>query len=607
VQLQTIFSYFTPLELVLLLALAGLLLFYLYRKYKNNRLERSIADTKMPAVKKSFENYRDAIMLFSEQGKLLFFNRACVDMLNLQEGSGDEALEGANMLKVSNRGNMKLLDLLKSYRHQEESVKELTVNVDIIQKSSEVPAKLFMGRVDKPFPCYIISLADRSREMDVTALRQRDHLTKLPNQAKAINDLGMIISKMHSREKTFALILLSLDNFTEIRAMLGYQQTDNLINRISRELKHLSKGMDSELYHMMRNNFLLVVPEINTGTEAKEMVEKIKKTLKASFDYSGSRMPLTFSAGISFFPHSGSSVDALIDSAYKALSEAKEHGNGYTMVDDDGRFSKDKHSEIKLYEEMQLGLKNGEFEIYYQPLVSMENDLITGAEALIRWNHPKRGLVSPALFIPLAEKTGFIIDIGRFVIEEAIKQQKRWEIFKFRKIQVSINLSLREIESANVVDFIAQTLVRHQVAPNLVKFEITENSAMVNAEATKREFQELKELGVHLALDDFGTGYSSFSYLKDFSLDTLKIDLSFVRDMKYNSEHRKIVKAMIELGHNFELSVTAEGIEDKETYELLKSYGCDTAQGYYFSKPLPVFEFQELIRRKTAEKTMIGD
>ena len=605
--MQTIFTFFTPLELALILALIALLLFYLYRKYMASRPEVFFGDKKLPAIRKSFENYRDAILLLSEKERVLFSNKACADMLNLQEGFGEEALGRANMLKVPGRGNIKILDLLKSYRHQEGKPKELTLNVDIVQEGSEVPAKLFLGRIEKPLPCYIVSIADISREMDVTALRQRDHLTKLPNQVRAINDLGMTISKMHSQRKSFALILLSLDNFTEIRAMLGYQQTDNLINRIARELKHFSKGMDSELYHMMRNNFLLVVPEIDRGAEAKEVVGKIKKRLKASFDYSGSRMPLTFSTGISFFPQSGSSVDALIDSAYKALSEAKEYGNGYIMVDEDGHFSKDKLNEIKLYEEIQLALKNGEFEIYYQPLVSIENELITGAEALIRWNHPKKGMISPAAFIPLAEKTGFIAEIGRFVIEKAIKQQKRWEIFKFRKIQVSINLSLREIESAKVVEFIGQTLVRHQVAPNLVKFEITENSAMVNPETTKSEFQELKNLGVHLALDDFGTGYSSFSYLKDFSLDTLKIDLSFVRDMKYNSEHRKIVYAMIDLGHNFGLSVTAEGIEDEETYKLLKSYGCDTAQGYYFSKPLPVFEFQELIRRQTDEKTNRGD
>jgi EAL domain-containing protein (putative c-di-GMP-specific phosphodiesterase class I) len=167
---------------------------------------------------------------------------------------------------------------------------------------------------------------------------------------------------------------------------------------------------------------------------------------------------------------------------------------------------------------------------------------------------------------------------------------------------MSINLSLRDIESEEIVDFIAKSLLENKVAPELIKFEITENSAMVNAQVTQKEFGALKKLGVELALDDFGTGYSSFSYLKDFSLDTLKIDRSFVTDMANNSEHQKLVFAMIELGHNFDLKVTAEGIEDRITFDLLKSYGCDIAQGYYFSKPLPVFEFQELIRRNLGEK-----
>jgi len=595
-----------PLEIIVIFTLLALILFfYAYRKFqlKNAKYLKFLTNNGTASkIKKSSETYKEGILIIAESGDVLFSNKSSAEMLGLDQGFDAQALGSAIVLEISKGKLINLYDFLKMYQNQVDDQKEFTVSAALVKLEKKVLIKIFLGSNHYPIPCYIIAMSDLSTELEISNFRHKDLLTKLPNQNRAVHDIGMSISKMHAQERQFALILISLDDFTELRAMLGYQETDNLISRISKHLHHIAKGIDSKIYHMMRNNFLLEVPDIDTGEEARELVNKIENSLRELFEYSDSRMPLTFSTGISFFPKSGANVDNLIDSAYKALSEAKRQGNGYTVIDDKGCFFKDKQYEAELYSEIQDALKNGEFELYYQPLITMRNDLIGGAEALIRWKHPTRGMVSPVEFIPIAERTGLIVDIGKFVIDEAIKQQKKWEIFKFNKLQVSINLSIREIETGNVVDFIARTLTKHQVSPALVKFEITENAAMISPKSTKREFEILKKLGVHLALDDFGTGYSSFSYLKDFSLDTLKIDRSFVTDVVKNNEHQKIVRAMIGLGHNFDLQVTAEGIEDKETYDLLKEYGCDIAQGYYFSKPLPVFEFQKLIRRGNNKK-----
>ncbi len=583
-----------------------ILFFYAYRKFrfKNAKYSRFLTNNGAASkIKKNSEIYKEGILIIADSGEVLFSNKSSAEMLGLNQGFDAQDLGGAIVLEISKGKQINLYDFLKMYQNQVNDQKEFTVSTTLVKSEKKVPIKIFFGSNHHPIPCYIIAISDLSTELEISTFRHKDMLTKLPNQNRAVYDIGMTMSKMHAQERHFALILISLDDFTELRAMLGYQETDNLISRISKHLQYIAHGMDSKIYHMMRNNFLLEVPDIDTGEEARMLVNKIENSLRELFEYSDSRMPLTFSTGISFFPKSGANVDILIDSAYKALSEAKRQGNGYTVVDDKGHFFKDKQYEAALYSEMRDALKNSEFELYYQPLIAMKNDLIWGAEALIRWNHPTRGMVSPVEFIPIAERTGLIVEIGKFVIDEAIKQQKKWEIFKFNKLQVSINLSIREIETGNVVDFIARTLTRHQVSPALVKFEITENAAMTDPEATMREFEVLKKLGVQLALDDFGTGYSSFSYLKDFSLDTLKIDRSFVTDLVKNNEHQKIVRAMIGLGHNFDLQVTAEGIEDKATYDLLKEYGCDIAQGYYFSKPLPVFEFQKLIRRNISKKT----
>ncbi len=592
----------TTLEIVLFALLILIALFYIYKKYQSRYSNFSANRSVSPKIKKISETYKEGILIIADSGEVLFSNKSSAEMLGLKQGFDAKALSAATVLMVSKEKQINLYDFLKIYQNQVDDTKEYTLRAELVKPEIKIPIKIFLGASSCPAPCYIIAMNDLATELEISAFRQKDILTNLPNQNRAIYDIGMIIGKMQAEERHFALILISIDSFTEIRAMLGYQKIDKLIGRISEHLQHIAKGIDSKVYHMMRNNFLLQVPDIDTSEEARAVVNKIENSLKELFDYSGSRVPLTFSTGVSFFPKSGNSVDILIDSAYQALSGAKEQGSGYTVIDDKGHFFKDRLYETELYSEMQDALKNREFELYYQPLIAMANDLVWGAEALVRWNHPARGIVSPVDFIPVAEKTGLIVELGRFVIEEAIKQQKKWEIFKFNKLQVSINLSLREIETGEVVDFIAKTLTKHQVSPALVKFEITENVAMVNPEVSMREFEKLKKLGVQLALDDFGTGYSSFAYLKDFSLDTLKIDRSFVTDMVQNSEHQKIVRAMIGLGHNFDLQITAEGIEDRATYDMLREFGCDIAQGYYFSKPLPVFEFQKMIRRENSEK-----
>ncbi|MEA3454905.1 MAG: bifunctional diguanylate cyclase/phosphodiesterase [Campylobacterota bacterium] len=596
----------TPLIVIFLLFAASLFLLYaIYKKLRSgsskySKFSRNLTQTSK--TRKSSENYSEGILIIEESGEVLFSNKSSAEMLGIEQGFDAKALSAAVVMEVGKGDLINLYDFLEIYQDQVSSANEYVVRGRIVKPEEELSIKIFLGSGAHPSPCYIIAMSNLSMEQEISSFRYKDMLTRLPNQNRAIYDIGTEISKMQAEERCFALMLVSIDNFTELRAMLGYQKTDNLISKISDHLQYIIKGMDGKIYHMMRNNFLLQVLDIDKEEETRAIVKKIENSLTELFDYSGSRLPLTFSTGISFFPKSGTNVDILIDSAYKALSEAKKQGNGYTVADKEGLFSKDKLYEAELYNQMQDALKNGEFELYYQPLIAMANDLVWGAEALIRWNHPVRGMVSPAEFIPFAEKTGLIVELGRFVIDEAIKQQKKWEIFKFNKIQVSINLSFREIETGEVVDFISKTLTRHQVSPALVKFEITENAAMLDPEGIVREFERLKSMGVQLALDDFGTGYSSFAYLKDFSLDTLKIDQSFVTDMVHNSEHQKIVLAMIGLGHNFDLQITAEGIEDEATYNMLKEFGCDIAQGYYFSKPLPVFEFQELIRRNKSKK-----
>ena len=237
-----------------------------------------------------------------------------------------------------------------------------------------------------------------------------------------------------------------------------------------------------------------------------------------------------------------------------------------------------------------------EFEVYYQPIVDVENNEIVAAEALIRWIHPTYGFIPPDVFIGLMEQTGFIIKLGKYILEKVLKQQKRWELFNFKKIEVSINVSVIEMDTGVFDLHVERELQRHKVDPASIKFEITESAAMLSEEKAVKYFKKLKKLGVGISLDDFGTGYTSFDYLKKFPADIVKIDKTLVDHILESEEDQRIVHAMIDLGHNLGMKVVVEGVENKKMVTLLSSYGCDYIQGYYFSKPLPVFEFQKLIR-----------
>ena len=240
-------------------------------------------------------------------------------------------------------------------------------------------------------------------------------------------------------------------------------------------------------------------------------------------------------------------------------------------------------------------MEKNEFEVYYQPVYDAKTNEMVSAEALVRWIHPEHGIITPDVFIPLMEKTGFIIELGHFVLEEVLKQQKRWELFKFKQVAISINIASIELKTEAFLENVKNQLDYHKVYPELIRFEITENDPMLNEGSMRKYITKLKKLGVGITLDDFGAGYNSFSYLQQFPGDLLKIDKALMSAIVTDEDKQRVVKAMVELGHTLGMKVLVEGIENKNMADLMVSYGCDYLQGYYFSKPVPVFEFQKLL------------
>ena len=583
--------------LIIIAILSFGILILLFIMYKKSKLENGL-NRKIKILERSSEYSEDGLLVITKTQELITFNDMAKQLFVLY----NKELAKAVILKMSDGKMESINSLIKANRERLEHLKSFSIEATLLKKRKEIAVRLsfeayFISEKSSEYDIIVI-IRDISQELLVTKHRHRDLLTNLPNQSQAMLDIGVFMNKMNTTGKKFGLVLLEIDHFSDIRAILGHRSTDVLIGKIVESLRYFAREIDSSVYQMTKNNFLLLIPDITKEDEVKQIIKTIRDDLSTLLDSEVTHVDLTFSTGVSFFPISGNGVDMLIDNAYKALAKAEEKGNGHIVIDYEMSLDRTNNSELHLFTQMNNAIKDNQFELYYQPYIDMNSGAIQGAEALIRWRHPDKGLISPMEFIPLAEKTGFIIELGKFVVEEAIKQQKKWELFEFHELPIAINLSLREIETGGMVDFVKKLLNKYQINPALIKFEITESVGMVNTDVAKKEFLALKKLGVSLALDDFGTGYASFSYLQDFPLDTLKIDLAFISNIVENQEHQKIVKAMVNLGHNFGLKVIAKGIEDKATHDLIQSYKCDMAQGYYFSKPLPVFEFQELIRKE---------
>ena len=586
--------------IVMCTALIVLLMILLILQKRKSKLQKRI-EAKVQMFKKAFNISEDAILVLSEDNRILYANNSLKKLFELPDEYEKQQLDPMPKVKIKKEWiplDRFIKELRQSSHEKMQSFPQTSLLIESENRYS-IPVNLYIDRADTSKYdsewCNIIAIHDLRKEYERSQVAYRHKLTNLPNQLQAKADLNKLFSKIHLYNKKLALVLIDIDNFSQIRSIIGYEQSENILIHFGQYLEILAKESSFYVYHTFSNNFLICLPVIETVDEVVYFCKQIQKELSSFYKVNNVQFHLTASMGISVYPESGSTLN-LMDRAYQALTEAQKSGYGHIHVYRQSELE-GKYDELELFNAIHQALKQEEFEVYYQPIVRAKDQEVVAAEALIRWKHKEYGYVPPDVFIPMLEKSGFIVDLGRYVLSEVIKQQKRWELFKFRPIEVSINMSLLEIESDGFLENVTQQLSEHQIAPELIKFEITEGAAMENESQADRQLHELRKLGVSIALDDFGTGYTSFSYLKKFPADILKIDKSLVDYIVENEDDQRIIKAMIELGHNLGMKIVVEGIETKAMAELIRSYGCDYMQGYYFGRPQPAYEFQELIRR----------
>lgn len=461
-----------------------------------------------------------------------------------------------------------------------------------------------------PKPVHLTVVSQRVRrvveasraERHVRHLAYNDTLTGLPNRVMFMDDLGQRISRAREQDRQVAVLFLDLDRFKYVNDTLGHDLGDRLLMSVARRIKHSVRGGDC-VARFGGDEFTVALDDIVNPVAASAVAQTIIRALAAPFQIDGRDIYISTSIGISVYPNDGDEVNTLLKHADTAMYRAKKNGSGHDFYESGMEATLSAH--LQLESALRRALQGDEFTVHYQPKIDVVSGRLTGSEALIRWNHPQRGLVSPAEFIPVAEETGLIVPIGEWVLRAACRQARFWLDSGRPGHAVAVNLSGFQIRQRDFVAGVAAILEESGLPASLLQLEITESVLMEQASETLVTLRQLKDLGVSLAIDDFGTGYSSLSYLKRFPVDILKIDRAFVRDADSNPDDAAIVTAIIALAHSLRLGVVAEGVETGSQQAFLARAGCDSIQGYLIAKPLPAAEFEARFLSTAAQGSSI--
>jgi len=414
-----------------------------------------------------------------------------------------------------------------------------------------------------------------------------DALTGLPNRALFTDHVKLAIARLHRRgDQRFAVLYLDLDRFKVINDSLGHLGGDQLLIGIARRLENCLRPGDT-IARIGGDEFTVLLEDIGDGSEVAQIAERIQNEISAPFNLSGREVFTTVSMGIALSSQEYERPEDILRDADTAMYRAKGLGKARHETFDTGMHSQ----AIKLLQletDLRRAVERREFFVVYQPIMSLASESLRGFEALVRWHHPIRGLISPMEFIPVAEETGMIVQIGEWVLREACTVMQRWQQIypSDPRIFVCVNLSVKQFSQQDLIEKVSVILRETKLPAASLKLEITESAVMENVETATRMLTELRELGVQLAMDDFGTGYSSLSNLHRFPINTLKIDRSFITHMVENNENAEIVRTISGLAHNLGMDVVAEGVETREQLEILRGLGCQFGQGYFFSKPI---------------------
>lgn len=435
----------------------------------------------------------------------------------------------------------------------------------------------------------------KAREADLAYRALHDELTGLANRTLIIDRIEQALARRARNKREVAVLFCDLDRFKMVNDSIGHSAGDQLLQAVATRLRAAVRPADT-VGRVSGDEFVVVCEDLPRPAEARRIAQRIIDTLVEPLELNGDRLRVHASIGIAIAEATSGDAEALLRDADAAMYRAKECGTGRIETFNERMRA---HLTNRLRNEVDLtaSLERGELRLHYQPIVGLEDHRVVGVEALVRWQHPQRGLLAPGEFIPLAEETGMIVPIGSWVLTEACRQAKAWQRLGCDGLKVGVNLSARQISQAGFVNTVIAILERADLDPRRTRMnlEVTESLLMSDPAATAATLGQLRDCGIRLSIDDFGTGYSSLAYLKHFPVDVVKIDRSFINGIEHSARELALLAAISELGHALELVVLAEGVETAEQRDLVARAGCELAQGYYFAKPASPEEITQVL------------
>lgn len=555
-----------------------------------SELDRQMLEQRYNALSK-YAN--DSILLVDQEGRIVEVNDRAVEIFGY---SRQQLLE----LLISDLRTEEDKDLSAAQREQLNAEGSLLFETTFLKRDrgtfpAEVSARLIELNGQTYFQGILRDVSERKKaEQQIQFLAHHDSLTGLPNRNLLQDRLNQNLARAQRNHSKSAILFLDFDRFKNINDSLGHSVGDGVLKEVAKRLQACLRKGDT-VARVGGDEFIVVLSDLDDITVAAKIAGKIGKMGTKPYHVEGQQFRLTISTGISIYPDDGEDIETLLKNADAAMYHAKNSGRDthYFYTEDMNARTLEA---LNMENDLQQALVNNEFSLHYQPQIDLSSGCIIGVEALLRWQHPQLGSISPAVFIPIAEERGLIVPIGDWVLETACRQSMQWQQQGLPKINMAVNISALQMQQANFCDKLVAVLKKTGLPPEQLELELTESAIMESSDLAQVLLQQLKSLGVMLAIDDFGTGYSSLSYLKRFPIDKLKIDRSFIKDLTFDSEDEAITQAIIGIGRALKHKVIAEGVETLEQQQFLQREGCDEMQGFYFSRPLPSDDFANLLK-----------
>ena len=558
--------------------------------------ERKQTEEDLRLAAQVFENSIEGILISDAQANILRVNRAFTSITGY---SAEDAIGQNTRLLRSDRHNAIFYQVMWAsvieFGHWQGEVWNRRKNGEVYPEWLTIIAI----RNDKGEVIHYLGVfADLTEKKEAEARLHRlayfDHLTELPNRRLLEERLGQTLATANANDWLVALLYLDLDRFKTINDSLGHPFGDKLLQAVAERLARHIRDSDT-LARFSGDEFAVVLANVGTRQNAIRVAQKILDALAEPFILEDHEVYMSISIGIALYPDDAANGEELIKNADIAANYAKtQGGNGYHFYSNTMNVAASQR--LVMESGLRRALEHEEFVLHYQPQVSLHTGRIIGMEALLRWQHPERGLVAPGEFIPLLEETGLIVPVGEWVLRTACAQNSAWLAAGLPPLRVAVNLSARQFRQSGLVDVVASALQDAGLVAEQLELEVTESIMIQDLQATMTTLHQLHLLGIQISIDDFGTGYSSLSYLKRLPISKIKIDQSFVRDLCSDPDDAAIAFAVISLGHSMKMQVIAEGVETVEQLDYLRTQECDEIQGFYFSRPLPVEEFAKLVR-----------